>query len=486
MSGLGRLYSNSVVYALGSIAAKAIGFVMIPIYTRCLTPADYGTIELLYRATDVVTLVAAMGLAPAVMRFYFEYKDRRDRNEVVSSGLVMMLAVGVLMTLIISVYQQDFSYLVFGHHRYGQLVQLALISMVFELVTMVPLSYIQAEQRPYLFTGVSLGKLLVGLVMNIWLIVYLKMGVMGVAWSAAVSGALSTAVIMPIVVKQTAFNFSLPKSMEMFKYGLPLIPAQLGMFVLSFSDRFILDRYSGVSEVGIYSLGYKFGMLISLLVSEPFLRAWLPYALSVADEDIHKRVYPDTLRHFTTAAVGFTLVVSLMGRDAVRILAAPAFHSAYLVIPVIAFAHMVRSLAFQLEIGILISKRTIYRVLTIGSSVIVDVGLCFILIPRYGAMGAAWATAAAFTSLAVVSYIVSNRLFPVVYDFKSVILTLLSGVAIYAASTLFKIDNHVMSILINTLFLLVYPVLLLILGIWNIEDIGRVKSTLFHLKRSAA
>lgn len=169
-----------------------------------------------------------------------------------------------------------------------------------------------------------------------------------------------------------------------------------------------------------------------------------------------------------------------------RILAAPAFHTAYLVIPVIAFAHMTRSLAFQLEIGILVSKRTIYRVLTIGSSVVVDVGLCFVLIPRYGAMGAAWATAAAFTFLAVVSYIVSNRLFPVVYDFKSVIVTIVSGIGIYGVSTLVQIDNHIASILVNTLFLLAYPVVLLILGIWNIEDIDRVKSTLFQFKRSAA
>lgn len=483
MQGLKRLYGNSVVYAMGSIAAKAIGFIMIPIYTRCLTPADYGTIELLYRATDVVTLVAAMGLAPAVMRFYFEYKDQRERNEVVSSGLIIMLLAGFLMAVIISLFRNEFSYLIFGHKSNGQLVQLALISMVLELVVMVPLSYVQAEQKPLLFTGISLGKLFVGLSMNIWLIVYLRMGVMGVAWSAAISGFVSTLVILPIVVKQTGIGFSSTKALEMYRYGLPLVPAQLGMFILSFSDRFILDRYTGVAEVGIYSLGYKFGMLISLLVSEPFLRAWLPYALSVAGEDIHKKVYSDTLRHFTIAAVGFTLVVSLMARDVIAIVAAPAFYTAYIVVPVIAFAHMIRSLAFQLEIGILVSKRTTYRIVTIGSAAAVDVGLCFLLIPRYGAMGAAWATAIAFAYMAFISYVVSNKLFPVTYQFKGVIGAVAVGVIIYYASTFIRLHNHVESIAVNTLFLLCYPLGLLLSGVWNFGDIGRLKTAFYRYRK---
>lgn len=484
MSGLSKLYSNSVIYAISSFIGKAIGFVMIPIYTRCLTPSDYGVIELMYRAADVASLVVAMGLGPAVTRFYFDYQEQKERNEVVSSGIIAILGFGAVLMVLISVFREQCSILLFGDTKLELLVQLAAISTLLDLAVIVPMAYVQAEQKSFYYAGVSLAKLMTGLAMNIWLVVCLRQGVIGVAYSAVISSLVSALLIFPMVVRRIGIRFSTEKTMEMFNYGLPMVPGQMAMFALSFSDRFILGRYAGTAELGTYSLGYKFGMLMNVLVAQPFFTAWVPYALSIAASRDCGRTYSDALRHFAAAAVGFALLISLMARDLVRLMADPAYISGYLVIAPICLGHVMRALANQIEIGILISKQTTFRLLTVGTSAILNVALNFALVPGYGAMGAAWAAGVSFTFFAVITYIVSNKLFSVSYDIWRVLGTVAVGVIIYAASTMVRIKSPALSIATNLGFLACFPIGLVVFGIWPRGEVRQISDAVTRLKQA--
>jgi O-antigen/teichoic acid export membrane protein len=481
MPKLGKLYTNSIVYALGSIAGKAVGFLMIPVYTRCLSPADYGTIELMYRATDVISLVAAMGLGAAVLRFYFDSYDKKGRNEVVSTALLMVIVTGLLLALPACLLRRQLSVAIFGHSGNAFLVELAIIAMLLDLVVMVPLSYIQAEQRAFFFTATSFVKLLLGLGLNILLIVHLRMGVMGVAWSALLSGLAAVLLILPITIIQTGLHFSAKKAIAMSYYGLPMIPGQFAMFVLSFADRMVLDRYSGVAEVGVYSLGYRFGMLISIFVSEPYLKAWTPYALASADQSDHRKIYSESLVRFSIIAIAATLLLSLMSKDIIGCVASKAFQGAYVVVPLIAMAHMIRALGFQLEIGILISKKTVYRILTTGLAAGIYILLCILLVPGFGAIGAAWATLLSYFSFTFISYAVSQRLFQVTYDFVRVFAIIAVGVAIYLISLSIRTDSRIISLAANTGLILSYPVILMLFGIWNKNEISAIKNQFLGL-----
>lgn len=269
----------------------------------------------------------------------------------------------------------------------------------------------------------------------------------------------------------------------MFYYGLPMIPGQFTMFVLSFADRITLQRYSGVAQVGIYSLGYKFGMLISLLVAEPYLRAWTPYALAQTDRPGRDKSYSDSLRFFTIAAMALTLLLSLTSRTLISIMASKAFAAAYAVVPLIAMAHAVRAMGFQMELGILISKKTVYRILTGGVSAGVYVVLCILLVPKWGAAGAGWATLLSYIFFTVISYIVSQRLYPVVYDFKPVVGIMVLGTAIYLTSLLITTNARLLAIGWDLLLLISYPLLLTMFGLLHKKEVYYVKNRLLDLGR---
>lgn len=478
MGDIRKLYSNSAVYAMGGILSKAIGFLMIPVYTRVLTPSDYGTIELMYRAMDVLSLAASMGVGHAVVRVYFDYQDKRDRGQVVSSGLISIFTAAFLMAALVGIFKTQSSLIIFGHPRHGALVQLAALSMLLDLTAVVPFAYIQAEQRSILYTSIGLAKLVVGLAMNIWLVVYLRMGVMGVAWSAVASNLLGVMVLAPIALRRTGLSFSLNKTRELWSYGVPLIPGQLAMFVLSFGDRFILSRYGGMAEVGLYSLGFKFGVMLTILLTQPFLTAWVPFAVSIAGDPDCKKTYSDILKQFTIIVVGFALLMSLAARELIHFMSAPAYWSACMVVPLICLSQVMRGLAYMLEIGTVISKRTGYRIPTVGLATVVNLGLDFLLVPRLGAMGAAWAAAVSFTLYAVSTYIVARRLYPISYRWWPIIATFLLGAGLFVVGETIHPHNMAVSAVVDTGLLIAFPAGLVATGIWPRENIDKIRDML--------
>ncbi|MCL5105159.1 MAG: oligosaccharide flippase family protein [Armatimonadetes bacterium] len=478
MGDVRKLYSNSAVYAMGGILSKAIGFLMIPVYTHVLTPSDYGTIELMYRAMDILSLAASMGVGHAVVRVYFDYQDKRDRGRVVSSGLISVFAAAFLVAAVVGIFKTQSSIIILGHARHGELVQLAALSMLLDLATIVPLAYIQAEQRSMLYTSIGLFKLILGLSTNIWLVVYLRMGVMGVAWSAVASNGLAAMVLLPLVVRRTGLGFSWTKTRQLWSYGLPLIPGQFSMFVLSFGDRFILGRYGGTSEVGLYSLGFTFGVIITILITQSFQTAWVPYAVSIAGDPDCKRAYSEVMKQFTILIVGFALMMSLAARDLIHLMAAPAYWSAYMVVPLICLSQVMRGLAYILEVGMVISKRTAYRIPAVVSATVVNLGLDFLLVPGMGAMGAAWAAAVSFTLFAVLTYMLSRRLYPINYQWAPMVATFVLGAGLFAAGELIHPGSRVMAVAVKAGLFVAFPACVLVTGICPTERVAKIKSVL--------
>ena len=79
---------HGAVYGIANLLDRIISFIMIPVYTRFLTPSDYGILELLYITSSVLSIFIGVGIESAVGRFYFDYKEQKDRNMVISTAYI--------------------------------------------------------------------------------------------------------------------------------------------------------------------------------------------------------------------------------------------------------------------------------------------------------------------------------------------------------------------------------------------------------------
>ncbi|MCK4656876.1 MAG: oligosaccharide flippase family protein, partial [candidate division Zixibacteria bacterium] len=288
---LKNLSKHSFVYMLGSVASRMVGFVMIPVYTRFLTPADYGVLELVSLTIDIVGMFAALGIHSAITRFYFDYKNQDDRNEVITTALISTLILASIPTSIL-IYRADLlSNLVFGAGQYSYYFQLLLLANFLDMVVMVPMTVLTIKEKSRTYVGFGLLRLALSLSLNIYFVVVLELGVVGILYSSLISIAVSTVLLTIVVMRKFRFRFSLTKAIKMLKFGLPLVIAALGTFVLNFADRYFLEHFGTLRMVGLYAVGYKFALGLSELLHRPFILMWNVFMFKIADRDDAKEMY---------------------------------------------------------------------------------------------------------------------------------------------------------------------------------------------------
>jgi len=456
-----KIISHSKIYLAGNILQRCVSFVMLPIYTRFLTPSDYGTLELLSMVLDFVGIILGLRIGQAIFRYYADYENKKDKNEIVSTALWLVAALNVLGILLISITVNPLATMIFGNT--GQVKNLLLFSLTLLMQGFIeiPLAYIRAQQRPGLFVGFSITKLILQLGLNIFFIVYMKLHVEGVIYSAIISSFLMGSMLGFYVLKDCGICFSIKKARQLISFSLPLMATGIIAFYITFGDRYFLRVYGGgLTEVGVYSLGYKFGFLLMFLVVTPFASIWDTEKYNVAKEENAKESFQDIFITYSTVTILACMVISLYAKDLLHLMSAPEFWGAATIVPVVLGAYLANALLQYVNFGILLRNKTIEITYgTLIAAAVISIGYVF-LIPSYGGMGAAWATLFAFVSRTCWVYWRARRLFDMELRWKSVgiLIGLWGGVSVCSLN---GPSDLIASLLFNS-FLLVFVAVILI------------------------
>jgi len=141
-------------------------------------------------------------------------------------------------------------------------------------------------------------------------------------------------------------------------------------------------------------------------------------------------------------------------------------------------------LTYFVNVGVLFSKRSIWRMVSVLTAAVVNIALNFLLIPTYGMMGAAWATMIAFAVQAAVTMTVSLRLYHVPYQYRRIAQLIVVAAAIYAASVAVSFHTLVTSIAFKAALLLTYPLLLAVSGFFDATEVAQARAWLNRFANS--
>lgn len=436
---LRTLVKDSAVYAVGTIASRLVGFIMIPVYTRVLTPADYGIIETIVRLVDIISLFLALGLAEALLRHYYLAKGEEDRRRLVGTVFNLNLTVVIVGSLLTIPFSPYLTRLAFGHDRYTHYVTVSLIGMLVGNLIELPLTMWRAEGKAWRFTVVSLLKLITQLTTNIILVVWLRWGVWGVVMSGLLNALVWSMALGVLVRLRYGMQFDMQWLKPVLRYGLPLVPAALSQFVLHFSDRFFLARYATEAELGLYSLAYRFGMLVSVFYGIVSM-AWGPWAFKVGTQSEGGEQH--LLRAGGLILVIFAVVtdwIVLLSRPVITIMSSRGFWQAADYVPLLAISYWAFVAQFPPSMFIRLARRTDVLAGVQAVSAAICVMLNMLCIPVYRIWGATWATLMSFAILWVATEVVSWRFrfykqhwMPVLWSVGSMVLA--TGVSRYVAN----------------------------------------------------
>lgn len=261
----------------------------------------------------------------------------------------------------------------------------------------------------------------------------------------------------------------------MISFGIPYIPSNLATWIMTFADRYFLQFLSTSTALGLYSMGYKFGAVISILVVTPLTRAWGPFFWSIAKEKNNKEIYSVVLTYFILIGTSIALGLSVLSEEVLIIMATPPFYSAYKIVPLIALSYILYGCFTILAVGIALKKKTKYMPLIVGTGAIVNLGLNYLLIPSYGMMGAAVATVISYLLLPIGSYFVSRRFYPIEYEWGRVGKIFIAAVLVYAGSLFISTNSAIITVLFKLASLLGFPILLFAFKFFKSEEIQKGK-----------
>jgi O-antigen/teichoic acid export membrane protein len=478
---LRKLLRHTAVYGIGSLLTKFVGFLLIPFYTHYLRPSEYGVLELLDLTLSLIALLVNVWVTIPLVRFYYEFPDESEKKKVVSTTLWAVAFIAMCISSLALMFPKNISIWLLKSPDYSYYIKVIAFSFFLNCLNSVAWNYIRAKQRSGLIVSLNLCGMLLMLVLNIFFVGYMKLGVLGVLYGSMIGTGTVTTILIIQTIREVGLRFDLHKLGILAAFGAPLVFTNIGAFVLNFSDRYFLQHFSTVSVVGIYALGYKFGFMLSFLVIQPFSMIWSVRMYEIAEAQNAKQIFSKFSAYFclvlTTAAIGLSVVI----KDVIGFMAAPDFRSAYHIVPLIALAYVFQGMAYYLQTGMLIEKKTIYMGIMGFIGATINITLNFLLIPTFKGMGAAWATALSFLAMAILAYAFSQRTYPIPYRLSKFFLPVILGAAAYLLSTAVKIPSAILAIPIKLLVIPIFWAALYLLGYFDKEEVAKAKSVVGNL-----
>jgi len=471
-SQLKRLGKHSVIYGLGGLVSRILAVLLLPLYTRYLSTSDYGEVETLIAGTAVLSILLRFGISNAFFRFYFDSPESDKRISVLRTSFWFTMTMATAGLAVGFVLAPQISHVLFGNNAEANLVRAAFVGLWAQMNYEQLTSLFRVEERSVAFVCASIANILITVGATLVLVVALHKGPMGVVVGNFIGTLAVYLALLGYRREQLGLEFDRGLFRAMNRFGMPLVPSALLLWVTNFADRFILVKLVNTSEVGLYSVGVRIASAMILLLTA-FRTAWPAFAYSIERDDEAKSAYGFVLTYLVLISTWVATALALLSPWLVRWLAAPQYASASRVVGPLAFSTVAFAGYIVIAIGVGRARRKQFNLVVSGHAAVVNIGLCFALIPSHGMMGAAIATVVAYAVMFVAMTWWSQRVYPVPYQWRRVVTAAGAGVVLVVVGKLADTGLAVSAALV-----VCYPLALALAGFYLPAERQRLRALL--------
>lgn len=482
MSRFRELAKGLAIYGSGDVAVQILNFLLLPLYVVYLSKADYGVIALLAAVEAPAKLFFRWGVDGAFMRYWYDCEDDAARQRLASTLFFFLLAVNGVLLIASLVAAPLLSERLLESAGYTLALQLVLLNTFAIGFTFIPFHVLRMQNRAVQFSGLTLARSVSTLVLRLALIVGLGYGVMGIV----LADVIVTTVLMLVLLRWFAPLirpvFSMDTLRASLRFGLPRVPHGFALQVMSVADRVILQKFTSLEVVGLYSMGVSFGLVPKIALGA-FESAWAPFYYATARQPDAKRVFTIVTTYGVTVLALMTAGLSAIAADLLTVMTGGRFVEAAPVVTWTAIGVFFYGVYLLTSIGLNITTNTKYYPVSTAIGAGVNVGLNFLLIPSYGMIGAAWANGASYAVQSGIAYHFSQRFYPIPYERARIARALAAALLAYAVATFVPALPPLASLIVRGMtVVLVMGGVLWMAGFFNAGEL-RWLNTLRQLRR---
>jgi O-antigen/teichoic acid export membrane protein len=410
-----RFFKDSVVYGVGHIFSRAIAFVLIPFYTRALSPSDYGVMDMIMMFASIACTLVPMEISQAFSRFYSGTESVSEKRDYATIMLLFSLTMYGVFGVVTFSMSDPLSFRLTGSAEAVSAFQVGVLYTIVMGIFYLIQTQLRWKLQSVYYSAISLlAALLVSLLSALFVLGF-DMGVVGLLWGGVLGYSIGIIAGLPGIVHDYKLGFDWRKLREMMAYSSPLLIMQIGLLTTNFFDRWAIRSLMSLDDVGVYGVGYRFASIIQIIFIG-LQSSISPLILTYYRESSTPAEIAKIFRIFSTFALCFLLFLGIYAREIVALTTAPGYHQAYQCI--FPLALMMIFYAFDVfSPGIEISKKTRIRAILCVMGAVLNIGLNYLLIPLLGIAGASIASMLAALAVLIGSISVSQKLYFVPYAF---------------------------------------------------------------------
>lgn len=474
MNPLRRLASQTAIYGISSIVGRFINYLLVPLFTYYFTPQEYGVVSEFYAYAGFLAVLLTFGLETG----YFRFRDRSGAEpDTVYSTALRFLLVANLAFLTVMLLAGGSVAQALRHGDQPEYVVWMAAILTADAVGSIAFARLRAQERALRFAGIKVLEILVNVGLCLLLIVYCREAAaerpdsaLAALWNPAIgvgyiflANLAASGVKLLLLSPQLAglrAGFDAALFRRMLRYSLPMVVIGLAGVTNEMLDRALMkyllpyDAQTNMAQLGIYSACYKLSILMSLFI-QAFRYASEPFFFAHAGDRDARLIYAEVLTYFVIFCVAIFLVVSLY-IDLFQYFIGPAFREGLDAVPVLLMANLLLGIYVNLSIWYKLTDRTLMGAGVSIAGALVTVVCLLAWVPRWGYMGAAWATLVCYGSMALASYLLGRHYYPVPYDLPRVLGYCALGVLLYLANGAIVAATGAPPLATGTLTLIVY------------------------------
>jgi O-antigen/teichoic acid export membrane protein len=470
-----KLAGQTMIYGLSSIVGRMLNFLLVPVYTAVLLPADYGIVSELYAYVAFLLVFLTFGMETTYFKFV---NDAADKQKTFNQSFLILLVVNALFFVLGLLFLNSIAGWML-YEDYPEFIFLLLLIVVLDSLSSLPLAKLRADQRPMQFAKVQLASIGVNIAFTlIFLLVLFNpetdepyWGVLYIFIANLLASATKIAMLAQSILG-VEFKFDKEVVKKMSLYAFPIVIAGLAYVVNETLDRILLKqllnspelvpedfldsplRYAE-TQVGIYSANYKLTMFIALFL-QAFRYAAEPFFFANAKNDPGRKVYSRIMNVFVAVLCFAFLLVALNMDIFKHFIRNEAYHVGLGVVPILLLANVFLGVYANQSIWYKLSGQTKFGAYISVGGAVITITLLTMLIPKYGYWAAAWTTFTVYGLQMIASYILSQKYYPIRYNLRKTGLYFIVALLFFGLCSWMNLDSGIVKTVVHNIFILLF------------------------------
>ncbi len=482
---LKRLANSLAAYQVADVVSKFMAVLLLPVYTRYISPAGYGVVELLANGVIFISILVRFGMIESFLRFYFTDDDQERRDALVRRTTIFLLIATTISAAALAAAAGPLSRVVLGH-RDVTIFRIAVLGLW--SFTNLELAYavLRVDERLRTYAIASVTNVVLTIIASVVLVVGFGMGPRGL-----LLGNYGVSTLVLLALWWTMRDRLRPRVVSgedfpvLLRFGLPTVPAEISVYALSIVDRYYIYHDRSPRLAGLYSIAVKLAGAVAFIV-RAFQYAWPPLAYSVHDDAEAARLYGLVTTYYVVVSGWVVAGLALLGRWILRLLTAPSFFDAYRALPWVALGWAMYGLWVVFLVIAGRAKVTTRNFPASLAGLAANVILLVLLVGPLGIAGAGIALCGAYVVMLSVMHLLTRRVFAVRFEWRRLTLVVVVMGGLTTAGGVWLPTHGALGFLSRAAVFLAIPAVLYVTGFAHPQELHQLRLLIGRVRRAAA